>query len=66
MENPTVYNETLAYGNSKLANAIYGKQLARRLKEDSVTVVIYDPGLIGNTGIEIFRRLGWMKPFFNL
>jgi NAD(P)-dependent dehydrogenase (short-subunit alcohol dehydrogenase family) len=55
-----VFDGSLAYTNSKLANALYGNQLARRIKNDGVTVVIYDPGFIGNTSL--LRSAGWFKP----
>ncbi|KAJ3412376.1 hypothetical protein HDV05_000796 [Chytridiales sp. JEL 0842] len=51
----------IAYPNSKLANAVYGKELARRLQKagNAITVAIYDPGFISTTGL--LRGLGLLQ-----
>ncbi|KAJ0736586.1 putative very-long-chain 3-oxoacyl-CoA reductase [Helianthus annuus] len=42
------YNALLAYGQSKLANALHAKELARRLKEEGVNITVNSlhPGVI--------------------
>ena len=58
--NPTKYDSPTAYTNSKLANAMYGRYLARTLDPSKTTVAIYDPGFIGNTGL--LRATGFFQP----
>ena len=58
--NPTKYDSPLAYTNSKLANAMYGRYLARTLDPSKTTVAIYDPGFIGTTGL--LRATGVLQP----
>uniref|UniRef100_A0A0D9UWS6 Uncharacterized protein n=1 Tax=Leersia perrieri TaxID=77586 RepID=A0A0D9UWS6_9ORYZ len=43
-----VYNDKMAYGQSKLANILHAKELSRRLKEEgaNITVNCVHPGLI--------------------
>jgi NAD(P)-dependent dehydrogenase (short-subunit alcohol dehydrogenase family) len=55
-----MFSESQSYANSKLANALNGNELARRMKEHGVTVVTYDLGLIGNTGM--LKSFGWLQP----
>ncbi|KAJ3105615.1 hypothetical protein HDU97_007822 [Phlyctochytrium planicorne] len=56
---PKKYDGGLAYTNSKLANAMFGADLARTL-ESKATVAIYDPGFIAET--DFLRSLGMIKP----
>ena len=57
---PPAYFSPRAYSNSKLANAMHGKWLARTLDPTKTTVAIYDPGFIGDTGL--LRGFGFMQP----
>ncbi|XP_022094699.1 retinol dehydrogenase 14-like isoform X3 [Acanthaster planci] len=45
------FNGELAYKNSKLANVLFTKELARRLGESGVTVNALCPGFIPSTGL---------------
>ena len=53
----TEYNPRKAYGQSKLANVLFSKELARRLKEsgDKINVYCLHPGVV-NT--ELWRHIG--------
>ncbi|XP_022094698.1 retinol dehydrogenase 14-like isoform X2 [Acanthaster planci] len=55
------YNGELAYKNSKLANVLFTKELARRLGESGVTVNALCPGFIPSTGL--IRNESSMKRF---
>jgi len=48
LNDPTRYQSKMAYGQSKLANILHAKELARRLKEEgaNVTVNALHPGVI--------------------
>ncbi|RDX72512.1 Short-chain dehydrogenase TIC 32, chloroplastic, partial [Mucuna pruriens] len=52
------YNAWLAYGQSKLANILHANELARRLKEDGIDIIVNSlhPGLVA-TNIYIHSRL---------
>lgn len=43
---PGEYNKLKAYQNSKLANVIHAKQLAKRLKNDGIIAVSVHPGVV--------------------
>jgi NAD(P)-dependent dehydrogenase (short-subunit alcohol dehydrogenase family) len=55
------YSGGLAYANSKLANILFTRELARRLEGRSVTANCLHPGVI-RTGLldNYFRDLGWL------
>jgi len=58
------YNSFYAYGQSKLANILHVKELARRLKEggvDNITVNALHPGLIATN---LVRHSSCMSAFF--
>lgn len=57
------YNALQAYGQSKLANALHAKELARRLKEDgaNITVNSLHPGVIATN---LARHTAWMRVVF--
>jgi NAD(P)-dependent dehydrogenase (short-subunit alcohol dehydrogenase family) len=57
---PAKFDGSIAYTSSKLANALYGNQLSRRFQRDQVSIAIYDPGFIGDTGL--LRGLGFFQP----
>ncbi|KAF3333620.1 short-chain dehydrogenase TIC 32 [Carex littledalei] len=48
LNDPTVYSDKKAYGQSKLANILHAKELSRRLREEgaNITVNSVHPGLI--------------------
>ncbi|XP_076897628.1 short-chain dehydrogenase TIC 32, chloroplastic-like [Bidens hawaiensis] len=56
------YAPLLAYGQSKLANALHAKELARRLKEDGVniTVNLLHPGVLATN---LTRHTAWIRLF---
>jgi len=51
------YKQFEFYGHSKLANALYAKELSRRLAPRGITVNSLHPGAIGGTAL--FRDLGF-------
>jgi len=57
---PPTFDGNVAYTSSKLANAMYGNYLARRFQSSAITVAVYDPGFIGDTGL--LRGLGYCQP----
>lgn len=66
---PKKYSAWLAYGNSKLANILFTKQLAKEVKKEGITVNCLHPGAVatnfgaGYTGIAgAFFSL--FRPFF--
>ncbi|XP_030388358.1 retinol dehydrogenase 12-like isoform X2 [Scaptodrosophila lebanonensis] len=55
------YNEGGAYNQSKLANILFTRELAKRLEGTSVTVNALHPGVVDT---EIFRHMGFFSNFF--
>ncbi|KAJ3384191.1 hypothetical protein HDU84_003095 [Entophlyctis sp. JEL0112] len=55
------FNGLSSYSTSKLANALYGFALARRMDPARVSVAVYDPGFIGETGL--IPMSPWAKYF---
>ncbi|KAD5316817.1 hypothetical protein E3N88_16763 [Mikania micrantha] len=57
------YNALLAYGQSKLANALHAKELSRQLKEDGVNITVNSlhPGVIATN---LARHTAWMRVVF--
>jgi NAD(P)-dependent dehydrogenase (short-subunit alcohol dehydrogenase family) len=55
------YKEYTIYPNTKLANALYGNELANRFQSSNIhiTIATYDPGFIGTTGL--LRNLGLIQ-----
>ena len=62
--NPKEYKGSVVYTTSKLANILYGNYLSRRLDPKCVTVAIYNPGFIGDTGL--LRELGMSQPLVKM
>ena len=64
------YNGWTAYAQSKLANLLHAKSLARRLKEDGVTVVSVHPGWVrtnlGRHTAPNFVQNILLRPVFSL
>jgi NAD(P)-dependent dehydrogenase (short-subunit alcohol dehydrogenase family) len=57
MNDPSEYNEALAYGQSKLANVLYAQQQADRLKPYNILVNVVHPGLVEtNITLHVFHR----------
>ncbi|WP_242123876.1 SDR family oxidoreductase [Sphingobium sp. Sx8-8] len=50
------------YGQSKLANVLFSRELARRLAMEKITVNALHPGLIGATGLHRYMKgpLNWI------
>ena len=64
------YNVVKAYGQSKLANVLFTRELARRLKDRGITVNCCHPGAVA-TNMGVNRETGFgktitglLKPFF--
>ncbi len=64
------YNVVKAYGQSKLANVLFTRELARRLKDKKITVNCCHPGAVA-TNMGVSRDTGFgktitgiLKPFF--
>lgn len=57
------YTPLLAYGQSKLANALHAKELSRRLKEEGVNITVNSlhPGVIATN---LARHTAWMRLIF--
>lgn len=55
------YDPALFYGQSKLANALYAKELARRLRGRGIAVNAADPGAVRGTGL--MQHLNWPMRF---
>ncbi|XP_048122668.1 retinol dehydrogenase 12-like [Alosa alosa] len=55
------YHATRAYAQSKLANILFTRELARRVKGLGITVCAVDPGKVST---EIIRHLRWSLQFF--
>ncbi|KAL8207815.1 hypothetical protein R6Q57_007227 [Mikania cordata] len=63
MNDEKSYNALLAYGQSKLANALHAKELSRQLKEDDVNITVNSlhPGVIATN---LARHTAWMRVVF--
>jgi len=57
------YEPWRSYGQSKLANILFTKALAKRLEGTGVTCNSLHPGVIST---ELTRDLGWLTPFLNI
>ena len=64
------YNVVKAYGQSKLANVLFTRELARRLKDQGITVNCCHPGAVA-TNMGVNRETGFgktitglLRPFF--
>ena len=64
------YNVVKAYGQSKLANVLFTREMARRLEENRITVNCCHPGAVA-TNMGVSRDTGFgktitgmLKPFF--
>ncbi|KAM8714247.1 hypothetical protein ACLKA7_014391 [Drosophila subpalustris] len=55
------YDEGKAYSQSKLANILFTRELARRLEGSKVTVNALHPGIVDT---ELFRHMGFFTNFF--
>lgn len=56
------YNKIKAYGQSKLANILFAKELSRRLKNSGVTVNSCHPGIVQT---ELGRHMhSWIRPVY--
>lgn len=54
------YDPAAAYNQSKLANVIFARELARRLSGTGVTVNAVDPGLVDT---KLMRHMGVFNSF---
>ncbi|KAI8128602.1 hypothetical protein FF38_09969 [Lucilia cuprina] len=55
------YDEGKAYNQSKLANVLFTRELAKRLEGTGVTVNALHPGVVDT---ELFRHMGFFNSFF--
>lgn len=55
------YDEGKAYSQSKLANVLFTRELAKRLEGSRVTVNALHPGIVDT---ELFRHMGFFTNFF--
>lgn len=46
IENPPHYNQYLAYGNAKLANILFTRELQRRYGAQGITALAFHPGMV--------------------
>jgi len=51
------YHPIKAYSDSKLANMLFARELAQRMKSENVSVISLHPGLV-NTSLT--RHMGWL------
>ena len=60
------YNTVMAYSQSKLANILHAKELAKRLEGTGISVYSLHPGAImTELGRHLEKRLGcWAKPIY--
>lgn len=64
-----IYNDKLAYGQSKLANLLHANELARRLKEEGVNITVNSvhPGVVMTPLMrhsQLLIRFAWIFTFF--
>jgi WW domain-containing oxidoreductase len=55
------YEPRAFYGQSKLANALYAKELSRRLKSRGIAVNSVHPGATRGTGINRYQKQPWIR-----
>jgi NAD(P)-dependent dehydrogenase (short-subunit alcohol dehydrogenase family) len=58
------YSKLKAYGQSKLANILFARELARRLKNTGVTVNSCHPGLVHTNLGRHMNDYNWIRPFY--
>lgn len=58
------YNKIKAYGQSKLANILFAKELARRLEGTGVTANSCHPGLVHTNLGRHMNDLKWIRPIY--
>lgn len=58
LNNQKMYNSWMAYGQSKLANILHARELARRLKDDGVTNVTVNALCPGGIATKLQRHVG--------
>jgi light-dependent protochlorophyllide reductase len=63
MQSELYYNNFEAYGQSKLANMLFSRELARRLKDTGVTANSLHPGIVTS---ELSRHLGFSEIVANI
>jgi NAD(P)-dependent dehydrogenase (short-subunit alcohol dehydrogenase family) len=61
INDPKHYSKMGAYGQSKLANILFSRELTRRLNDDQVYVNSLHPGVVAT---ELSRYNTLLKPFF--
>ena len=58
---PKYYDKSFVYGQSKLANVLFTYELAKRLKEESITVNTLDPGSVATNFARNDGLYYWVK-----
>lgn len=61
LNSESVYNPARAYEQSKLANVLFTRELAKRLEGSGVTVNALHPGIVDT---ELMRHMGIFSSFF--
>ncbi len=64
MEILTLFSQIKAYGQSKLANVLHAAELAKKVKDDNVSVYSLHPGKNFLTPVKSFRKMAKISPQF--
>ena len=64
MEILTLFSQIKAYGQSKLANVLHAAELAKKVKDDNVSVYSLHPGKNYLTPVKSFSKMAKISPQF--
>ncbi len=64
MEILTLFSQIKAYGQSKLANVLHAAELAKKVKDDNVSVYSLHPGKNFLTPVKSFSKMAKISPQF--
>ncbi len=60
----TLFSQIKAYGQSKLANVLHAAELAKKVKDDNVSVYSLHPGRNFLTPVKSFIKMAKISPQF--